>query len=151
VTRIGAVLPLVLILAACTSQSGTQIPEADGYVETGDPFSIRVGQTAGVFTSQGVVDLVRFSGVAQDSRCPADVQCVQPGSATVLLSVQSSLDAQDVSVDVPPGGQAEVAVNELMVTVLNLSPEARQGVTINPLEYVARLVVDETESLPPPN
>ena len=145
-----AALLLVLVLAACTSQSGPQLPEAEFFVNTGQQFGLRVGETAGVVTSQAIA-LVRFNGVIQDSRCPVDVQCITAGSATVLLSVQTALNVHDVSMEVPPEGTVELVVDELTVTALDLRPNAQQGVTIDPLDYVVGLTVTESSTLPIPS
>jgi hypothetical protein len=140
---------LVLILAACTSQSGTQLPEADFFVNVGQQFSLRVGETAGVVTSQ-VIDLIRFNGVSQDSRCPADVQCITAGSATVLLSVQTAVAVHDVTLEVPPEGTVEQVVDELTIVAFGVRPNAQAGVTIQPLDYVVGLRTVESGSTPVP-
>jgi hypothetical protein len=150
VIRTLAALLSVLILTACTSSSGTELPEADFFVSSGQQFALRVGETGGVVTSQTIA-LVRFNGVTQDSRCPADVQCVTAGFATVLLSVQSALSVQDVSLDVPPQGTVEIAVDELTVTALGVRPNALEGVTIDPLDYVVGLTVTESGTIGIPN
>jgi hypothetical protein len=150
VTRSLAVLLFVLVLTACTSQNSVELPEAEFFVNAGQQFGLRVGETAGVVTSQ-TIDLVRFNGVAQDSRCPVDVECVQAGSATVLLSVQSALSVQDVTLEVPPEGTVELVVEELTITALGLRPAAVSGVTIPPLDYVVGLTVTVSGTLPVPN
>ena len=144
-----AALLFVLVLTACTSQSGTQLPEADYFVSAGQQFALRVGETAGVVTSQAIV-LVRFNGAIQDSRCPVDVQCVTAGSATVLLSVQSALNVHDVTMDVPPEGTVELVVDELTVRAVGVRPNAQQGVTIEPLDYIVGLTVTESGTIPIP-
>jgi hypothetical protein len=150
VIRSLAALLSVLVLTACTSQSGAELPEAEFFVSPGQQFPLRVGETAGVVTSQAI-DLVRFNGVIQDSRCPVDVQCITAGSATVLLSVQTALNVHDVSMEVPPDGTVDVVVDELTVTALGVRPNAQQGVTIDPLDYVVGLRVSESAALPIPN
>lgn len=143
-------LPFVIVLAACTSQSGFELPPADVYVNSGQRFTLQVGQTAGVVTSLAI-DLVHFSGVLQDNRCPTDVQCVAAGSATVLLSVQTALNVQDVSLEVPPEGTAEVVVDELTITAFGVRPNAQAGVTIAPLDYVVGLTATQSGNIPLPN
>ncbi len=143
-------LPFVVVLAACTSQSGFELPPADKYVNSGQPFTLQVGQTAGVLTSVAV-DLVHFSGVLQDSRCPIEVECITAGSATVLLSVQTALNVHDVSLEVPPEGTAEIVVDELTITAFGVRPNAQAGVTIAPLDYVVGLTVTESGNIPLPN
>jgi hypothetical protein len=148
-TRIFAALFFVLVLTACTSQSGTQLPEADFFVNVGQQFTLRVGETAGVVTSQAI-DLVRFNGVTQDSRCPADVQCIAAGSATVLLSIQTALAVHDVTLEVPPEGTTEQVVDELTIVAIGVRPNAQAGVTIQPLDYVVGLRTVESGSTPVP-
>jgi hypothetical protein len=150
VIRTAGALLFVLILTACTTQSGPQLPEADVFVNAGQQFALRVGQTAGVGTSQAIA-LVRFNGVIQDSRCPVDVECVTAGSATVLLSVQTALDVHDVSMEVPPEGAVELIVDELTVTAIGVRPNAQQGVTVDPLDYIVGLTVTESDTTPIPS
>jgi hypothetical protein len=150
VIRTLAALLSVLVLTACTTQSGTQLPEAEFFVNAGQQFGLRVGETAGVVTSLAIA-LVRFNGVIQDSRCPVDVQCITAGSATVLLSVQSALNVHDITMEVPPEGTVEVVVDELTVTAVGVRPNAQQGATIDPLDYVVGLTVTESSTIPIPN
>lgn len=145
-----AALLFVLVLTACTTQSGTQLPEAEFFVNVGQQFGLRVGETAGVVTSLAIA-LVRFNGVIQDSRCPVDVQCITAGSATVLLSVQSALSVHDITMEVPPEGTVAVVVDELTVTAVGVRPNAQQGATIDPLDYVVGLTVTESSTIPIPN
>jgi hypothetical protein len=150
VIRTLAALLFVLVLTACTTQSGTQLPEAEFFVNAGQQFGLRVGETAGVVTSLAIA-LVRFNGVIQDSRCPVDVQCITAGSATVLLSVQSALSVHDITMEVPPEGTVAVVVDELTVTAVGVRPNAQQGATIDPLDYVVGLTVTESSTIPIPN
>jgi hypothetical protein len=150
VIRTSPALLFVLVLVACTTQSGPQLPEADFFVNAGQQFALRVGETAGVGTSQAIV-LVRFNGVTQDSRCPVDVECITAGSATTLLSVQTALNVQDVTLDVPPEGSVEVVVDEVTVVALGVRPNAEEGVTIDPLDYIVGLRVNESGAIPVPN
>jgi hypothetical protein len=140
---------LVLILTACTSDNSGGLPEADIYVSPGQLFGLRVGETAAVVGS-AAFDLVRFNGVANDSRCPQGVTCVTEGFATVVLSVQSLLAVNDVQVQVPPGGSAQVSVEELTIEVVELRPAAQDGSTIDPLNYLAAMRVRESGSIPTP-
>ncbi len=145
-----AALFFVLVLVACTSQGGSELPEAEFFVNVGQQFALRVGETAGVVTSQAIT-VVRFNGVAQDSRCPVDVQCVSAGSATVLLSVQTALAVHDVTMEVPPEGTAELVVDELTLIALGVRPNAQQGVEIPPLDYILGMRVLESGTIPIPN
>jgi hypothetical protein len=140
---------LALVLTACTSNNTGGLPEADLYVSPGQLFALRVGETAAVVGS-AAFDLVRFSGVSNDSRCPQGVTCVTEGFATVLLSVQSALAVTDVQMEVPPGGSVELTVEELTIEIVELRPAAQDGVTIDPLNYLAAMRVRESGSITPP-
>jgi hypothetical protein len=133
-------------LVACTSNSSSQLPEADLYVAPGQLFGLRVGETAAVVAS-ATFDLVRFNGVVNDSRCPAGVNCVTEGYATVFLSVQTALAVTDVQMPVPPGGSVERTVEELTIEIVELRPAAQEGVNIDPLAYLAGMRVRETGSI----
>ncbi len=147
--RTSLVLPAVVavaILWGCTGSSSATLPDADLFVTQGAPFQIRVGETVGVETPSAIV-LVQLSDVLDDSRCPVNVTCIEAGHATVRLAVQTALAVQDVDIEVPPGGETEVVVEEVTVTVLGLNPEAQEGVTINLLDYLIALRVVQTGEL----
>jgi hypothetical protein len=110
---------------------------------------MRIGETAGVVTNVATV-LVRFNGVVTDSRCPVDVQCVTAGYATSRLTVQTALSVKDISMDVPPSGTVQEEVDEVTVVANGVRPDAIEGVTINPIDYVIGLTVLETGSIPLP-
>lgn len=133
----------LFVLAACTSGTNTQLPDADFFVSEGQPFLLRVGDTAGVAAPTAFV-LVRFDGILSDSRCPETVTCVTAGFATLSLTVQTALDVQNVTVDFPPDGDVEITVEEATLTLFQLDPPAEEGVEIPLLEYqVSMSVVTE--------
>lgn len=65
-------LAALAILSGCASS---------GAVTTGRDFSLSVGQQ--IALSDG--STLRYAGVANDSRCPPDVQCIRAGDADVLF------------------------------------------------------------------
>lgn len=136
----------VAILWGCTGSSNPAFPDADFFVTQGSPFLIRIGETVGVQTPSTVV-IVQMSDVLNDSRCPENVTCVVAGFATVRLAVQTALAVQDVNIEIPPDGGAEVVVEEVTVTVLGLNPPAQEGVTIDILDYEMALRIVETGDL----
>jgi hypothetical protein len=134
-----------VILFACSSNTGTQLPKADFFVNPQQQFALRVGETAGVLTTSAIV-LVRFNGVTEDSRCPVDVQCITAGFAAALLTVQTTYNIHDITLNVPPSGTVSEVVDEVTVVSFGVRPEAQEGVTIDPLTYVVGLSVLETGS-----
>lgn len=101
----------------------------------GQQFSLKVNQVAAVRPDNVAVKL---TSVSNDSRCPADTQCIQAGSATVEVSLsQAGKDLGSASVKDTP-----ITVGNYTVEVLNVAPEAKSGVTIAPSDYVITLVVN---------
>jgi len=136
----------VAILWGCNSNSQGTLPEADFFVSDGQGFTLRVGETAGIQTVSAI-NIIRFSGVLDDSRCPENVQCAVAGFATVLLSVQSALAITEIQLQVPPGGTAQMVVEELTIDVIALNPAAEAGIEINLLDYAVALRVRQTSDL----
>lgn len=129
---------------ACTNTSGrSSVPDADFFVAAGQAFLMRFGDTAGVSTPTQIV-IVRFTTVLSDSRCPEEVTCVTAGEASIVLTVQTSLALNDVTIAVPPSGEAEVEVEGVTIQVVTLRPAAMEGVTIAPIDYAVGLRVLET-------
>lgn len=117
---------------------------ADFFVGAGRAFPLRVGQTAGVQNVTGEIYLINFANVTADSRCPVDVTCVEAGSATVVLSIQTSLALNEIEAAVAPSGTSELVVEEITVELIQLTPEARDGVVIGLLDYELGLRVNVT-------
>jgi len=138
----------VAILLACTSNNRATLPDADFFVQEGQTFVLRVGDTAGIQT-QASIAIVRFGAILEDTRCPANDTCDEPGHATLSLSVQLALNVSDAQVQVPPDGGAEVQVEELKIEVLELRPAAETGVDVDLLSYQAAMRVVQTEDLLP--
>ena len=63
---------VLTILSGCVSS---------GAVTAGRDFSLSIGQQ--IALSDG--STLRYAGVANDSRCPPDVQCIRAGDADVLF------------------------------------------------------------------
>ena len=130
----------LFLLTACTGSTNTQLPDADFFVSEGQPFLLRVGDTAGVAAPAAFV-LVRFDGILGDSRCPENTTCVTAGFATLSLTVQTALDVQNITVDFPPEGEVQVTVEEATLTLTQLDPPAQEGVEIPLLDYQVRMSV----------
>lgn len=149
-----ALLPLFLALTlaslGCTSRSGPTLPDTDFFVQSRQPFALRVGDTAGV-VGLTTIFVIHFSAVLADNRCPQDVTCVQEGAVSLVLTVQTSLDVQDVTIEVPPSGEAEVVVaEELRIRVIEVAPPAREGVELDLLDYAVAMTATDLSAPPLP-
>lgn len=92
-----AALLLPLTAAGCaTAQAPASGPPAQAQVQTDEPFELAVGERL----AHGDHTL-HFVGVAEDSRCPPDAQCVWAGKASVRVEV----DGAPVVLTLPYPGQ----------------------------------------------
>ena len=122
----------VLLSVAC----GGGTPTAPG--TAGATVTLAVGQTIAVpDTSLSL----RFAAVTSDSRCPADVVCIQLGEAVVALD---ALAAGGTSrFELSTTGSARVAqVGGYRIELSSLVPERRARLPIDPGDYRATVHVD---------
>lgn len=107
-------------------------------VQTGREFDIAVGQTVEV---QGTPMTIRFSGVAEDSRCPVDVQCVWAGNAVVRLTITTSGGTStDASLNTTLDPKSAMA-SGYTIRLAALKPAPRSGTKIPATSYLATLEV----------
>jgi hypothetical protein len=100
-------------------------------------FELAPGQSANV---QGASIRVSFLRVLGDSRCPADVLCVQGGDAIVEIQVQPD-GSGVVPYDLHTGDMRPVKHGDLTIELVQLSPYPFSSRTIQPDEYRATLRV----------
>jgi hypothetical protein len=109
---------------------------------------LRIGESVGVQTASTIV-IVAVSDVLGDTRCPENVTCVEAGSVTLEIAVQTALAVQDVIVEVPPEGNVQVIVEEVTIDILGVRPAAQEDVSIGLLEYETAMSVFETPVVSP--
>lgn len=84
-----AVLLLALALSAGACSHTTEVVVEDTasakHVRLGERFTLRLGETA-LVAEDGTT--IRFESVANDSRCPADVDCIREGEAYAHFTIQ---------------------------------------------------------------
>ena len=119
-------LALLAVVGCAASPSTTQ------GVPLGSEFSLKPGETAEV-QSTGL--RVTFLGVRSDSRCPADVLCIQAGDAVVGLRVGTA------EVELRSNSAPEAAVGVYSVRVQRVEPYVYSSRPIAPDDYRAVLVV----------
>jgi hypothetical protein len=126
---------LLLMLAAATacsdaSPSGPTVP-------LNQQFELAPGQAA---TVEGASIRVSFIRVVGDSRCPADVLCVQGGDAIVEIQVHPG-GTGTVPYELHTGDMRPVKHGDLTIELVQLSPYPFSSRTIQPGEYRATLRV----------
>lgn len=111
-------------------------------VSLDEEFSLGVGESA-IFTKHGVV--IKFESVNDDSRCPIGAICVWEGNATVVLELKNSNGdtlTSNLNTSLEP---RVVEFSDLTIELKNLVPYPKLDETINPNDYVARLLVKNKE------
>ncbi|MCR4403843.1 MAG: hypothetical protein NUW06_00860 [Candidatus Acetothermia bacterium] len=123
---------LALSLAGCDGLLGGWPVRA----ELGEPFTLRVGQTAAV---EGL--RVTFLRVLQDSRCPVDVVCIWAGNARVELELAASSHGRttvELNSSLAP---REATFGSYLVRYVDLRPYPRSTERPDPPAYRLTLVV----------
>lgn len=103
----------------------------------GEPFDIRVGQTAYIADTRFSLDV---TGIPEDSRCPSDAVCVWAGNARVALVLRDGNAEREDAVNsfVEPRA-AEHAGYRVMLDAVSPVPVSSRS--ISQAAYVVRLRV----------
>ncbi len=130
--RYGIALFCLTVTTACAdmSPSGPTVP-------LNQQFELAPGQSA---TVEGASIRVSFLRVVGDSRCPADVLCVQGGDAIVEIQVHPD-GSGGVPYELHTGDMRPVKHGDLTIELVQLSPYPFSSRTIQPGEYRATLRV----------
>ena len=79
---------------------------------------------------------IRFVELVEDSRCPADVNCVWAGNAKIKVRISKNGRSHDVTMDT--NGPNSVTVAEgYSIKFVGLTPSPRSNIRINRNGYVA--------------
>ena len=129
-----ATLLVLLAAGACAAQTA----------RVGREFKIQVG--GGVTLDGGRLRL-RFARVAEDSRCPVDVDCVWAGNAEVLVEAGGKgwKGKATLKLDTNESGQgaSEARYGRYTLKLVSLSPQRRSDRKVAPGEYTATLLVSK--------
>jgi hypothetical protein len=99
-------------------------------------FELAPGQSALV---EDVRVTVRFNGVSDDSRCPADAVCILGGDAIVHVTATSRQTSRDY--ELHTGSMRPVQHDGLTISLVQLQPYPFSARTIAPGDYRATLRV----------
>ena len=126
------VFGVLLLLAGCTS------PTQPDRVPKGEPFDLRIGQSA--LTTDDV--RIRFDAVRSDSRCPMNALCIRAGEAVIALTLSRSGQIPvGREVDTTPARSSTTFLN-FTITLSSLQPYPRTDRQIRPEDYVATFIVN---------
>ncbi|HYN79880.1 MAG TPA: hypothetical protein VES88_00140 [Gemmatimonadaceae bacterium] len=131
----------VVAVAACTTPN-TAItasgPSGSDVISLDRDFELRPGQTARL---DETAIAVSFMGVPEDSRCPADVQCVWAGNGAVSLVVTDGTGAKSTVILNTTLSPRSATVSGYEIGFTGLKPDPKQGSPIPLANYVATLRV----------
>ena len=125
--------PVVLLLMA-----GCSGPTGPDRVPKGEPFDLRVGESA--VTTDALQ--ITFDAVRSDSRCPLDALCVRAGEAVIAVTLSLAGEAAVGRELQTVPGQSQATYTRFTITLSSLAPYPRSGRQIQPHDYVATFVVN---------
>lgn len=145
---------LLLTLAACGGSGDGEGPPAANFFP--DPplwNEYVIGYAETINLAEGVS--IEFTAVEQDSRCPTNVQCVDPGNAQVLLTTFTPRGQLGVRLNTNNALPINAVFDSYGVELRNLSPmpvlNAQTGSSSIPVsEYEVRVFVIKAYGTPPP-
>jgi hypothetical protein len=129
-----AMLFVLLAAYVCAAQTA----------RVGREFKIRAGR---VVTLDGGRLRVRFVRVAEDSRCPVDVDCVWAGNAEVVVEVGGrgwrGKRLLTLNTNASPERPGEDRYGRYTIKLVGLSPQPRSNRKIAAGQYTATLLVSK--------
>jgi hypothetical protein len=128
-------MPFATLLVASACATAARAPAL--HAPVGQEFNLAQGQTA---TVDGEPLVVRFTGVLEDSRCPAGRQCIRAGEARIQVELRvPGQPAEEVSLATAPAQPRYASYEAFDVHLVALDPLPRPDVS-RP-HYVATLRV----------
>lgn len=127
----------IVALAACTG--GQRSAEFNAELNT--PFQLKIGQSAQL-ESEGLT--IDFLEVTEDSRCPEDVQCVEAGQVSTLVSISKNGTVEgDYNLTIGFREEDAVAIipSGLAIQLKAVDPYPNTTQPIEPADYIATFFV----------
>ena len=121
-----------------TATACTAVPSVGPSAPLNQQFTLPRG---GIVSIDGTSMRLQFVEVSGDSRCPADVVCIQAGDATVHLRALDDGAAADYMVHTGDSARAAATHRQLRIELLQLAPYPFSTRTIAQDDYRATLKV----------
>ena len=129
---------ILLVAVGCGGSDGSNSSPTAPSTSAPREATLHVGEET---TFGGV--RIKVVSVENDSRCPADVQCVWAGNAEINLDVTSSAEPTRVKLNWNPSLPHEITVRGVRIRVAGLDPVPYQGKGIAQSEYVIKLALSQ--------
>jgi uncharacterized protein (DUF342 family) len=130
--NLGGVFVVLVLLAGCIGRTG------EVRASLGSEFPLAIGETASV---AGENLKVKFIEVTEDSRCPANVVCIQAGRAVMTVEVSYQDAAETLSLAEPGRSTPEITYQDYTL-VFHLEPYPVAGVEVSTGQYRLLLRID---------
>jgi hypothetical protein len=129
-----AILSFLFLFTSVAAQPVSRTKEA----ALNEEFEIKVGKQVSIRDERLKVS---FSYVAEDSRCPEGVQCIQAGNGKIVLSLsKAGKRSGKITLNTMRDPKHD-AYREYDVKLVKLNPYPKKDVHVRKKEYVATLVV----------
>lgn len=119
----------IVVITGCQDSASNVVPKI------GEEFNLKIGETV-AFSSAGIT--VSFEELSEDSRCPADAQCVWAGNAQVVLKINGN--KRNLNTNAEPKSVEE---NDIVVKFLSLTPYPELRNPIRKEDYTATLIASQ--------
>ncbi len=126
-------LVALMLLAGCIGRSG------EVRANLGSEVSLAIGETA-VVTGENL--RIKFIEVIEDSRCPANVLCIQAGRAVMTVQVSYRGNSETVTLEEPGLTTPPESVYQDYELAFHLEPYPVAGVEVSPDQYRLLLTVN---------
>ncbi|MBE3072302.1 MAG: hypothetical protein IMZ67_04945, partial [Acidobacteria bacterium] len=117
---------VALLSAACSGSPARPTISVDTRI------TVPIGQTVTIAATSASV---RFESVLEDSRCPADANCVWQGQAAVRLTVVASARQVSIELRSDPAAARTASVNGLRFEWVQLDPYPFSSRPTQPGDY----------------
>ena len=133
--RLAILIVCLVALANCDEKTPT-----GPTVPLNQEVTLARGQ-AGVIEGTGI--RIQFVAVTGDSRCPADVVCIQGGDAVVHVRSVEGGNSADYELHTGDASRAAVTQRGVRIALIQLQPYPFSSRKIEPDDYRATLVVSK--------
>jgi hypothetical protein len=103
----------------------------------GKPFELKAGATASLPNGTRLT----FEKVTEDSRCPADVQCIWAGDGVVAVTLQAPKSPAESRELHTQANGSQISYSDYTIKLSALAPYPRSSQEIRPGDYIATFVV----------
>jgi hypothetical protein len=146
--RLGLVMATVVLVGCSAANTDSTQPQelrcaspVNPSPKLGETFSLRYQQSATV-AGEGL-KLV-FAKVAEDSRCPKDVQCVWEGNGRVeVTAAKAGSETQTLELNTSSRYKASAAYLTYRIAMTGLAPYPSSAHPIGPSDYCVELRVTQ--------